>query len=69
MLPASEFVARSSLRRLPGIFHIREFPADGGLISYGACLSDSHRQVGVYAGKILRDDAKPDGLSVLRPTS
>jgi putative ABC transport system substrate-binding protein len=53
--------------RLPGIFHIREFPADGGLMSYGASLSDTYRQVGVYAGKILRG-AKPDDLPVLRPT-
>jgi putative tryptophan/tyrosine transport system substrate-binding protein len=36
-------------------------------LSYGASLSDSYRQVGVYAGKILRD-AKPDDLPVLRPT-
>jgi putative ABC transport system substrate-binding protein len=52
---------------MPGIFHIREFPADGGLMSYGASLSDTYRQVGVYAGKILRG-AKPDNLPVLRPT-
>jgi putative ABC transport system substrate-binding protein len=44
----------SSHYRLPGIFHIREFPVDGGLMSYGASLSDTYRQVGVYAGKILR---------------
>ena len=52
---------------MPGIFHIREFPAAGGLMSYGASLSDTYRQVGVYAGKILRG-AKPDDLPVLRPT-
>jgi putative ABC transport system substrate-binding protein len=60
-------VALSSRHRMPGIFHIREFPADGGLMSYGASLSDTYRQVGVYAGKILRG-AKPDDLPVLRPT-
>jgi putative ABC transport system substrate-binding protein len=52
---------------MPGIFHIREFPAGGGLMSYGASLSDTYRQVGVYAGKVLRG-AKPDDLPVLRPT-
>jgi putative ABC transport system substrate-binding protein len=62
-----QIVAHSSNHRLPGIFHIREFPADGGLMSYGASLSDTYRQVGVYAGKILRG-AKPDDLPVLRPT-
>jgi putative ABC transport system substrate-binding protein len=63
----SLIVALSSRHRLPGIFHIREFPADGGLMSYGASLSDTYRQVGVYAGKILQG-AKSDDLPVLRPT-
>jgi putative ABC transport system substrate-binding protein len=49
-----KIVALSSRHRLPGIFHIREFSADGGLMSYGASLSDTYRQVGVYAGKIVR---------------
>jgi putative ABC transport system substrate-binding protein len=63
----SLIVALSSRHRLPGIFHIREFPADGGLMSYGASLSDTYRQIGGYAGKILRG-AKTDDLPVLRPT-
>jgi putative ABC transport system substrate-binding protein len=62
-----KILALCSRYRLPGIFHIREFPADGGLMSYGANLSDTYRQLGVYAGKILRG-AKPDELPVLRPT-
>ena len=63
----SLILALSSRNRLPGIFHIREYPADGGLISYGASLSDTYRQLGAYAGKILRG-ARPDDLPVLRPT-
>ena len=63
----SQILALSSRHRLPGIFHIREYPADGGLMSYGASLSDTYRQLGVYTGKILRG-AKPDDLPVLRPT-
>jgi ABC-type uncharacterized transport system substrate-binding protein len=62
-----KILALSSRNRLPGIFHIREFPADGGLMSYGASLADTYRQVGAYAGKILRG-AKPDDLPVLQPT-
>jgi putative ABC transport system substrate-binding protein len=63
----SQILGLSSRHRLPGIFHIREYPADGGLLSYGASLSDTYRQLGVYAGKILHG-AKPDDLPVLRPT-
>ncbi len=63
----SQIILLSSRHRLPGIFHIREFPADGGLMSYGASLSETYRQVGVYGGKILRG-AQPDDLPVLRPT-
>lgn len=63
----SQIIALSSRHQLPGIFHIREFPADGGLMSYGASLADTYRQVGVYAGKILRG-AKSNDLPVLRPT-
>jgi putative tryptophan/tyrosine transport system substrate-binding protein len=63
----SQILALSARDRVPGIFHVREFPADGGLMSYGASLSDTYRQVGAYAGKILHG-AKPDDLPVLRPT-
>jgi putative ABC transport system substrate-binding protein len=63
----SHILALSTSNRLPGIFHIREYPADGGLMSYGASLSDTYRQLGVYAGKVLRG-TKPDDLPVLRPT-
>jgi putative ABC transport system substrate-binding protein len=63
----SLIVALSSSNRLPGIFHIREYPADGGLMSYGASLSDTYRRLGVYAGKVL-GGAKPDDLPVVRPT-
>jgi putative tryptophan/tyrosine transport system substrate-binding protein len=62
-----QILALSSRYRLPGIFHIREYPADGGLMSYGSSLSDTYRQLGAYAGKILHG-AKPDDLPVLRPT-
>ncbi len=63
----SHIVALSASNRLPGIFHIREYAADGGLMSYGASLSDTYRQLGVYAGKVLRG-TRPDDLPVLRPT-
>jgi putative tryptophan/tyrosine transport system substrate-binding protein len=63
----NQIVVLSSTHRMPGIFHIREFPAEGGLMSYGASLADTYRQLGVYAGKVLRG-GKPNDLPVLRPT-
>jgi hypothetical protein len=54
----SRIVALSASNRLPGIYHIREYPADGGLMSYGASLADTYRQLGVYAGKVLRGTSR-----------
>jgi putative ABC transport system substrate-binding protein len=52
---------------VPTMYHFREFVAAGGLISYGVDSSNTYRQVGVYAGHILRG-ATPAELPVLQPT-
>lgn len=61
-------IAEQALRaRIPTIGIVRGFAGLGGLASYGASLTDAYRQVGLYAGMILKG-AKTSDLPVLRPT-
>ena len=53
--------AMRSPRRIP----VRDFAEAGGLMSYGANIADAYRQVGVYAGRILKG-AKPADLPVVQ---
>ena len=58
-----KIVALASRYAIPAISQLRDFPAAGGLMSYGTDLADAYRLVGVYTGKILQG-AKPTDLPV-----
>jgi putative tryptophan/tyrosine transport system substrate-binding protein len=62
-----QLVALASGHAVPAIYFYRDFAASAGLISYGASLTAVYRELGIYAGKILKG-AKPADLPVQQPT-
>jgi putative ABC transport system substrate-binding protein len=63
-----QLLALAGHHAVPAIYYLREFVAAGGLISYGTSFISVFRQLGVYAGKILKG-AKPANLPVQQPTT
>jgi putative ABC transport system substrate-binding protein len=62
---ADQLIALAAQRTVPVMYQFRQYPAAGGLISYGPDLPDAYRQAGIYVGRILKG-AKPTELPVVQ---
>jgi ABC-type uncharacterized transport system substrate-binding protein len=64
---SQQFAALTLKHGVPAVHSVRDFAAAGGLVSYGGNISDSHRQAGIYTGRVLKGE-KPANLPVQQVT-
>jgi putative tryptophan/tyrosine transport system substrate-binding protein len=64
----NEQLAAAAVRfAMPAVHQSRDFTAAGGLMSYGGSFAETHRQAGVYVGRILKGE-KPGDLPIVLST-
>jgi ABC-type uncharacterized transport system substrate-binding protein len=60
-------ISLAARHRLPAVYPLRVFVADGGLVSYGANAAEAYRGAATYVDRILKGE-KPADLPVQSPT-
>jgi putative ABC transport system substrate-binding protein len=63
----AQLATMATRHAIPAVYTVREFAEAGGLMSYGTSLTEVFRQIGLYAGRILKG-AKPTDLPVVQST-
>lgn len=63
---SEKLVALATRHAMPTVYPFREYVAAGGLMSYGVDLSEMYRQVGIYAGQVVKG-VKPADLPIMQP--
>jgi putative ABC transport system substrate-binding protein len=64
---SGQLAALANRYGIPAVFGFPEFAKAGGLISYGASVTEQHRTIGIYVGRILRGE-KPAELPIQQST-
>ena len=62
-----EIIVLAARHAMSAVYPWREFPSEGGLLSYGPNLPEAYYQAGLYVGRILKGE-KPADLPVIQPS-